>query len=680
MKKYIYIAFLLLIGMCVSNCTSEDETESLLTLDETESENPDDESNDVTETVEGELQGSIMNLGDSWQNDYTVETMWGETSVEDGCFSVKLEDSGHPQMLFVTNSNDEVIMMSRDVFITGEAYEISVESSAIALVTIYPLFSFMEGDEYDEMKDIIKSLDGYQSLYWAVYESVESGNNLLDESNETITNALEIVFEELDDIIINNMCATESRAFSGADVEDIDCDPIDIVASSNTLTMRIFGLAPTYNGSAQSADGTFFEIFEIKTRDDYGVLDLFTKTASNWQYGESVKLTLTIEGEYRFTFERDISDFASKLVVYVLNMLGITSFFSSDMISEFTTYMFDSLVYSDALEGDFELTDLTNIAYNTLLAYYSSNSYLLDLIPNFADAIYKLNVATRIYNSVKDSGNIIARVCGWINNDDIEFVLCCYDYEIMSCNDERQWLKEFYYASNGDNWKRNTNWCTSKPLSEWYGIEVDNNGHVNSLNLLSNNLVAESLYVDLNGLPKLETFNIDYNISIENLSIIGNDIIEKLSITECATGYIYFEDFEDVSISCSSLSSVNGECTNLYVYNCDFGENEFPFGGVAVSNATISDCCMFNCGLSSETLLFMDSTTYNTWYCSTSKKLYIIDSYCSTICRGDFEDYTIINLENATLWQSNWDSESLVTLTCSILGYQWYSLFESDDE
>lgn len=37
---------------------------------------------------------------------------------------------------------------------------------------------------------------------------------------------------------------------------------------------------------------------------------------------------------------------------------------------------------------------------------------------------------------------------------------------------------------------------------------------------------------------------------------------------------------------------------------------------------------------------------------------------------------TIINLENATLWRSNWDEESKVTLTRTLRGSEWDSLWD----
>ena len=45
---------------------------------------------------------------------------------------------------------------------------------------------------------------------------------------------------------------------------------------------------------------------------------------------------------------------------------------------------------------------------------------------------------------------------------------------------ERDALIAIYNALDGDNWENNENWCTDKPLNEWYGVGMDG-GHVVSI-------------------------------------------------------------------------------------------------------------------------------------------------------------------------------------------------------
>ncbi len=60
----------------------------------------------------------------------------------------------------------------------------------------------------------------------------------------------------------------------------------------------------------------------------------------------------------------------------------------------------------------------------------------------------------------------------------------------------RKALTDFYYAMDGDNWINNDNWCTDKPISEWYGVWMDTDTRVGLLNLSDNGLkgnIHESL-------------------------------------------------------------------------------------------------------------------------------------------------------------------------------------------
>ncbi len=235
-------------------------------------------------------------------------------------------------------------------------------------------------------------------------------------------------------------------------------------------------------------------------------------------------------------------------------------------------------------------------------------------------------------------------------------------------------LMVLYAQTKGDTWTNNTNWRSDKPLNEWYGIQTNELGYVTSIDLSNNNLTG-CAHLDLVDFPYMDSININNN-KIENLSIRGNNNIREIILNNCATTYIDVQNFDNVEISCEALKLLSGYCDTLKVSNCDFGIYHTPFSGIEVKEATIYNCKMHSCGISSEILTFESSSTYDTWHCFTGKRLNIIDSYCSTICGGDFYDNTVIHLYNATLWRSNWDEESRVTLSCTTTGAGWYSLFE----
>ncbi len=56
-------------------------------------------------------------------------------------------------------------------------------------------------------------------------------------------------------------------------------------------------------------------------------------------------------------------------------------------------------------------------------------------------------------------------------------------FEVTSTHRDREVLVALYNATDGPNWRDNTNWLTDKPLGEWYGVDTDASGRVVRLDL-----------------------------------------------------------------------------------------------------------------------------------------------------------------------------------------------------
>ncbi len=92
---------------------------------------------------------------------------------------------------------------------------------------------------------------------------------------------------------------------------------------------------------------------------------------------------------------------------------------------------------------------------------------------------------------------------------------------------EREALIAIYNALDGDNWVNNTNWCSYKPLNEWYGVVTNNsNNFVIGLELYFNG-AAGDIPSDLGVLKNLETLRIGDN----NISSIPKEIGELTNLT-----------------------------------------------------------------------------------------------------------------------------------------------------
>ncbi len=75
---------------------------------------------------------------------------------------------------------------------------------------------------------------------------------------------------------------------------------------------------------------------------------------------------------------------------------------------------------------------------------------------------------------------------------------------------EREALIALYNATDGDNWENNTNWCSDRPLNEWYGIDTYGDGSVWFISLPYNKLKGY-LPNELCNLSNLFTLNLSGN-------------------------------------------------------------------------------------------------------------------------------------------------------------------------
>ena len=71
-------------------------------------------------------------------------------------------------------------------------------------------------------------------------------------------------------------------------------------------------------------------------------------------------------------------------------------------------------------------------------------------------------------------------------------------------------LTALYNATNGDNWKRNRNWLSDAPVSEWYGVTADTDGRVVRLGLYDNNL-SGTIPSELANLSNLTSLSLSEN-------------------------------------------------------------------------------------------------------------------------------------------------------------------------
>ncbi len=161
---------------------------------------------------------------------------------------------------------------------------------------------------------------------------------------------------------------------------------------------------------------------------------------------------------------------------------------------------------------------------------------------------------------------------------------------------EKNALIDLYNATDGPNWKNNTNWDSDKPVSTWFGVIVDTSlhpYHVKELELFENNLIGEITY-SIEDLTELTVLSLNKNgltgDTFDNICKLKK--LEYLDLGENPTlfqeGYIYLDNI--------------GELTNLeYIsFNKNYIGIEIPsnfsnltklknidFGGNLISNEAL---------------------------------------------------------------------------------------------
>ena len=429
MKKY----WLYLVLMCITVFTSCKNDSSL----------SEDESK----------YNGMVELPDN--DTYYLVSTCGKVEINDGKFYLEPQEQVGADTrsklapYFIENSAGDVVLMARDVTNSTSTLVIDSKSTAIALVIMHPLFTMIHEEELEEVKQIIIGLDSYSALEQEVKSVIMSGGGLLSSSNTKVMDALEKVFEQLQQMLDENHKYVEdaskigSRTIRGELVKDLGwdidwadyysrvMDPLDIYAHSDILEMRVKGLAPAYNVTVWNAGDWGERIpqniigeYKLPAREDYGVLDLFKYNANNWQYGEKVTLQLNRGRCYLFSFKASLGDFIGHVISYALDMVGGADFLKKSIglnIGDLTEYVYEGLVsyYSSyAATQEISVSDWIGVAYSSIGSYLKDEVTLDNgKAPQAVALVQTIAKTTNVYFKAKTITNFGGRLLGWIQAD-----------------------------------------------------------------------------------------------------------------------------------------------------------------------------------------------------------------------------------------------------------------------
>lgn len=235
-----------------------------------------------------------------------------------------------------------------------------------------------------------------------------------------------------------------------------------------------------------------------------------------------------------------------------------------------------------------------------------------------------------------------------------------YDQKILvgEKDELREALIKLYESTNGDNWICNDNWCSDKPVEEWYGVKLIENREIVSdgmiftafkgeyyVDLSDNNLVGQinqdfpnDVIIHLNiSNNKLTSLNISEYTSLKSLGCFNN-LLTSLDVSRCTDlERLYctnnFLKSLDVlgCINLKTLSCSTNRLTSLDVLECKALESLLCEDNLLTSLdlSGLTALWLLSCGNNQLTSLDVSgNTTLESLSCSTNKLVALDISDC----------------------------------------------------
>ena len=303
---------------------------------------PQDEQNENSEFKNIQIINKIEldDLPENIQvNDLKLITLDGEVNVgNDGTTKVMTYEGYLPQVMMLTDSNDELLLMSRGNFREGETCEMSARSTAIALVTMHPALSGVKSSVYKKLEQLVTESSSFGELEDAIAKTVRNGQSFADPENVILTTALNKVFEQVvtasdgettdeelpdleEDSRSYNPYSRAPELKGVTTIAGINVGPFHVTTSGSKVVIENYSLTPLYSG--QVTHHNQIDDFDIPSGGDRGVTFFF----DNSKGSEEAEYSFTQEGEYQFFFDKTTAesywDQARHTICNILEVLGL---------------------------------------------------------------------------------------------------------------------------------------------------------------------------------------------------------------------------------------------------------------------------------------------------------------------------------------------------------------------
>lgn len=395
---------------------------------------------------------------------FKVFSLIDESELTKDGFSVEVFSNDLPQLIYVIDENDNIIMMSHKPISDGNV-QINEETTALALITMMPSFVYDIQNNYSKTIKIINESPQYADIVNEVKKLVLAKKDIFDSQNTLLLSLMRTLINDL-----------YTQPQTRGEIEGINKAPLKVNAREHQFVdIRNTSLFPAYEYFVYNSKEKLIFNDAIFSASSIGLVDRLSGNYGYNHYGPLTEIPLGEigYGEYIFKFDKTTS---RAKYLFGLNLFfdGFNALFNSMPILDpscYSKYGIEWLMTSkgfaylmnvapsSALEGEgikvfFELLvqDIINYGIDVyckeLMKFYSDKNVAKQVVSQMAktNAERLVFCATRIialYEVWKAAANIFARIkCNLDAPDTILFKLCNYpdNDEIKSCTETELYI------------------------------------------------------------------------------------------------------------------------------------------------------------------------------------------------------------------------------------------------
>jgi hypothetical protein len=247
-----------------------------------------------------------------------------DCSLDTAHCAVRVFSNGKPQIIAVTDANDNLLMMYRGPVTDGGTITINANTTALGLVTFNPLYGPIPAADYNALTSVLQGANQWSAYSEAVNTAIANGVDLTSTQNTELLAMLHNLLRELSEQAFAGQENLEAAAVNASSF--LNCYPLIATAYQNTLTLRTTGNCPSYYGGLFDSEGNKIKDVAVTASSRYAFMDNLNASVNNNSYGSPTDISFEEGGSYTInlscTAESAILDFYIRLVNNILGTIG----------------------------------------------------------------------------------------------------------------------------------------------------------------------------------------------------------------------------------------------------------------------------------------------------------------------------------------------------------------------